>query len=427
MRKTHIVSVVSAAVALLVSASSSAGVVTSPSSSLPPQSSTPAGGNPPAGSTPAGPVGSNTPGGGSYAPNGIPGEVPPISGHVGGPTPAGGGNTPTAGLSSSGLPSAGVPSAGVPSAGPAGVATVQQSDAQPTVGKPESSTEVWEQAIQAPPEGKISKLSKKAAETALMQAYQAGRLRNLPPIVGTNGEILYAYGQSYPTLVTAPLHTSIIVLRKGMQNPNGVGLSPAYWQTNTLMVGDQPELAITPRFAGLHGNLIITGTSPSGKPMNYLIEVVSDKNRYTPMVGFYYPQDILMHWQASAQSRANFQKKVDAETVAVLPSIDPSDLDFRWKMHCAGGGWFSDSDCRSIMPERVFDDGKQTFIQFRPDQGSHGGIPSILAENSAGQNAIVNTTFRDGYYIVDGVPPKILLIAGKGDSGKVVKIVHEGH
>ncbi|AIA55690.1 TrbG/VirB9 family P-type conjugative transfer protein [Acidithiobacillus caldus] len=307
------------------------------------------------------------------------------------------------------------------------MATVQQPNAQPTVGKPESSTEVWEQAIQAPPEGKISKLSKQAAEEALMQAYQAGRLRNLPPIVGTNGEILYAYGQSYPTLVTAPLHTSIIVLQRGMQDPKGVGLSPAYWQTNTLMVGNQPELAITPRFAGLHGNLIITGTSPSGKPMNYPIEVVSDKNRYTPMVGFYYPEDILIRWQASAKRQANFQKKVQAETVAVLPSIDPSDLDFRWKMRCAGGGWFSNSDCRSILPERVFDDGKQTFIQFRPGQGSHGGIPSILAENAAGQNAIVNTTFRDGYYIVDGVPPKILLIAGKGDSGKVVKIVHEGH
>jgi type IV secretory pathway VirB9-like protein len=398
MRKTHILPAVSAAIALLVSASSIAGVA-------------PAGPAAPAGGSLAG---SGHAGGTIAAPNGIPGEVPPIAGQ----TSLAGGSLAGGGLA-------------VGSSAPRGkksdVVTVQQPNVQPTVGKPESSTEVWEQAIQAPPEGKISKLSKQAAEEALMQAYQAGRLRNLPPIVGTNGEILYAYGQSYPTLVTAPLHTSIIVLQRGMQDPKGVGLSPAYWQTNTLMVGNQPELAITPRFAGLHGNLIITGTSPSGKPMNYPIEVVSDKNRYTPMVGFYYPEDILIRWQASAKRQANFQKKVQAETVAVLPSIDPSDLDFRWKMRCAGGGWFSNSDCRSILPERVFDDGKQTFIQFRPGQGSHGGIPSILAENAAGQNAIVNTTFRDGYYIVDGVPPKILLIAGKGDSGKVVKIVHEGH
>ena len=79
------------------------------------------------------------------------------------------------------------------------------------------------------------------------------------------------------------------------------------------------------------------------------------------------------------------------------------------------------------MPERVFDDGKQTFIQFKPGQGSRGGIPSVLAENAAGQNAIINTTFRDGYYIVDGVPHKILLLAGKGSNGKVVKLVHENN
>ncbi|MGC9217323.1 MAG: TrbG/VirB9 family P-type conjugative transfer protein, partial [Acidithiobacillus sp.] len=67
------------------------------------------------------------------------------------------------------------------------------------------------------------------------------------------------------------------------------------------------------------------------------------------------------------------------------------------------------------------------YIQFKPDQGSVGGVPSILAENSAGQPAIINSQFRDGYYIVDSLPHKILLIAGKGERGKVVKITQEGN
>ncbi|EGQ62800.1 conjugal transfer protein TrbG/VirB9/CagX [Acidithiobacillus sp. GGI-221] len=265
----------------------------------------------------------------------------------------------------------------------------------------------------------------KAAEKALVAAYEAGKTQNLSPIAGTNGEVLYAYGQSLPTLVTAPLHTSVIVLRSGMTGPKAIGLSPAYWQVEALMAGQQPELAVTPRFAGLHANLVVTGTSPSGKAMNYVIEVTSDKTRYTPMIGFYYPDAIVRTWKQDAAAKAAFAQKVSRQTVAVLPTIDAANLDFHWKIHCAGGGWFSDSDCRSIEPLRVFDDGKQTFIQFRPDQGSHGGIPSVLAENAAGQNAIVNTTFRDGYYIVDGVPHKILLLAGKGSSGKVVRLIHE--
>lgn len=346
----------------------------------------------------------------SGAPAGIPGKVPPVKNakkmaYL--PTPSTSTNTPA------------VPTVRQPNV----VATGTDGSVVP---HRESSTEIWEKAIKAPPEGVISKRSKHAAEIALMQAYQSGRMQNLPPIAGTNGEVLYAYGQSLPTLVTAPLHTSLIVLQAGMKPNKGIGLSPAFWQVNTLMAGDQPEVAITPRFAGLHGDLVISGTSASGKAMNYVIEVVSDANRYTPMIGFYYPDAIEHTWKEDQAASQSFHKKVDAETVAPLPSIDAADLDFRWKMHCAGGGWFSNSDCKSIMPERVFDDGKQTFIQFKPGQGSQGGIPSILAENAAGQNAIINTQFRDGYYIVDGVPPKILLIAGKGDSGKVVKLVHEG-
>lgn len=288
-----------------------------------------------------------------------------------------------------------------------------------------SSAQIWEKAIATPPQGKISMRSKKAMEKALIAAYESGKTQNLPPIAGTNGEVLYAYGQSLPTLVTAPMHTSLIALRAGMKPDKEIGLSPAYWQVQALMAGNQPELAVTPRFKGLHANLVVTGTSPHGKPMNYIIEVTSDSSRYTPIIGFYYPDAVVRTWKQQATAQAAFTHKVSQETVAVLPSINPSNLDFDWKIHCAGGGWFSNSDCGSIKPERVFDDGKQTFIQFKPGQGSHGGIPSILAKNSAGQNAIVNTQFRDGYYIVDGVPPKILLIAGKGSSGKVVKLIHK--
>jgi type IV secretion system protein VirB9 len=311
------------------------------------------------------------------------------------------------------------------------VPAVQQPDVQGTgtdgavVPTHETSTEIWEKAIAAPPEGRISARSKESMEKALVAAWEAGKTQNLPPIAGTNGEVLYAYGQSLPTLVTAPLHTSIIVLRSGMTGPKAVGLSPAYWQVEALMAGKQPELAVTPRFAGLHANLVVTGTSPSGKAMNYVIEVTSDQTRYTPMIGFYYPDAIVRTWKRDAAAKAAFEQKVSRQTVAVLPTIDAANLDFDWKIRCAGGGWFGDSDCRSIEPERVFDDGKQTFIQFRRDQGSHGGIPSVLAENAAGQNAIVNTTFRDGYIIVDGVPDRILLLAGKGSDGKVVKLSHE--
>lgn len=296
--------------------------------------------------------------------------------------------------------------------------TVQQSK--------ENSALIWKNAIAAPPESRISNRSKAAMERALVAAYNAGKTQDLPPIAGTNGEVLYAYGQSLPTLVTAPLHTSLLVLQSGLKAPKEVGLSPAYWSLRTLTAGNQPELAITPRYAGLHGNLVITGTSATGKPMNYIIEITSDAKKYTPEIGFYYPGQMVRTWQNNRMELTTKSASVQQETVATLPNINAADLNFNWKMECGGGGWFSDSDCTSIEPQRVFDDGKQTFIQFAPDQASHGGIPSILAENAAGKNAIINATFRDGYYIVNSVPHKILLVAGKGENGKVVKLVRDG-
>ncbi|QER45259.1 TrbG/VirB9 family P-type conjugative transfer protein [Acidithiobacillus caldus] len=295
-------------------------------------------------------------------------------------------------------------------------------NAQPAA-KRESSTEIWQQTVAAPPAGRIQSRSLASMQKALVSAYEAGKLQSLPPIAGSNGEILYAYGNSLPTLVTAPLHTSIIQLEPGCHPALATGAPASEWVVHTVMAGNQPELTVMPKFTGLHTDLVIPATSASGKPMNYVIELTSDARKYTPMIGFYYPNRDIRTWNAQAAVATAAKQKAAQETVAELPNLSVSDLDFRWKMRCAGGGWFSDSDCRSIEPVRVFDDGTHTYIQFKPDQASHGGIPSILAENSAGKPAIINAQFRDGYYIVDSVPDKILLIAGKGSSGKVVKIV----
>lgn len=298
-------------------------------------------------------------------------------------------------------------------------------NAAPNGVQQESSAQIWQQTIQAPPSARIQRRSLADMQKALVSAYQAGNLQSLPPIASTNGEILYAYGHSMPTLVTAPLHTSIIMLQPGCKPAMATGASPAAWQIKAAMAGNQPEVLVTPLAEGLHTDMVIPAMSASGKPMNYVIELTSDERKYTPIIGFYYPDQDEVTWQNQANAASAAKQKVDDETVSALPSLNASDLDFNYKVHCSGGGWFSSSACQPIMPQRVFSADGHTYIQFGPKQAEHGGIPSILGENSAGQNAIINAQFRDGYYIVDSLPHKILLIAGKGDSGKVVKITRE--
>ncbi len=298
-------------------------------------------------------------------------------------------------------------------------------NAQATGALSNSSAQIWKKTIAAPPSGRMQNRSLQDMQKSLVSAYQAGQLQTLPPIAGTNGEILYAYGNSLPTLVTAPLHTSIIMLQPGCHPAMATGAGASEWSIHAVMAGNQPEVTVMPKFAWLHTDLVIPATSASGKPMNYVIELTSDMRHYTPVLGFYYPGQDVLTWNQQANAANAAKRKVDDETVAALPSLNAADLDFNWKVHCSGGGWFSSSSCGSIKPERVFSDKGHVYIQFKPDQGSDGGVPSILAENSAGKPAIINSQFRDGYYIVDSVPDKILLIAGKGSSGKVVKITRE--
>lgn len=294
-------------------------------------------------------------------------------------------------------------------------------------GAGDSSTRIWQKTITAPPSGRIQHRSLAAMKHALVSAYQAGTLQALPAIAGTGGQILYAYGHSLPTLVTAPLHTSIIELQPGSHPAMATGAPKSEWSLHAVQAGDQPELTVMPLFAGLHTDLVIPATSASGKPMNYVIEMTSDQRHYTPVLGFYYPGRTVLRWNQQAANATSAKRKAAAETVSALPNLSVRDMHFDWKVHCSGGGWFSNSDCRAIEPQRVFSDKGHVYIQFKADQASHGGIPSILAENSAGQNAIINAQFRDGYYIVDSLPDKILLIAGKGGNGKVVKITRAGH
>ncbi|MGC9216502.1 TrbG/VirB9 family P-type conjugative transfer protein, partial [Acidithiobacillus sp.] len=281
-------------------------------------------------------------------------------------------------------------------------------NAQATGSLPESSAQVWQKTISAPPSARMQNRSLQGMQKALVSAYQAGQLQTLPPIAGSGGEILYAYGNSLPTLVTAPLHTSIIQLQPGCHPAMATGAPASEWVIHPVMAGNTPELTITPKFEGLHTDLVIPATSASGTPMNYVIELTSDQRHYTPILGFYYPGQDITTWNHQASAASAAKQKATTETVASLPDISVANMDFNWKVKCSGGGWFSNSACESIMPERVFSDDGHVYIQFKPDQGSEGGIPSILAENSAGKPAIINAQFRDGYYIVDSVPDKIL-------------------
>lgn len=80
-------------------------------------------------------------------------------------------------------------------------------------------------------------------------------------------------------------------------------------------------------------------------------------------------------------------------------TVDPTQINFAW----------SKSGNEKLLPESVFDDGEATFLTW-PEGRS---VPAILITDPAGTEGPVNFTVRGNTIVVEGVPPQIVLRAGK--------------
>lgn len=305
----------------------------------------------------------------------------------------------------------------------------------PAIKQSTSATE-WNKLVAAPPQSKMAWRTKHQAASALTAAFEAGKISSLPPIAGDDGAVLYPYGQSWPTVVCSPLHICVIQLAAGDKPAQVVLGEPGMWNMTQAMAGNTPLLALSPRFKGLHTNLMITATAKDGSARVYYINLVSDNTDYVPKIGFYFPGQIMQKW-VDQEHRAGVQAQrakaraahAQEQTVAALPSLNADALDFGWKISCQSKShsWFSSAPaCGPIEPTRVFDDGIHTYIAMPADLANTVGLPTLMSTNTIGQPAIINYRFKDGYYIVDGVPASINLIAGNG-TGSKQDIVHIKH
>ena len=294
-----------------------------------------------------------------------------------------------------------------------------------------ASAQVWQQSIATPPEGPESAATRVLARQSL--AASRAMDDTLPVVGGANGTVNSLAGR--PVLVCSPLHTCIIELPEGVKPVTTVGVSKSEWNVQQALVGKQPEIFLSPKFKGLHQNIVVAATD-QGRPINYEIRLVSDAVRYIPALKIEDSGGEVRSWKTDLQSAASqaaaLQTADNAPTdqlaadhkgnVLPLPNIRLNHVNLRWSIHCGGGGWFSSSDCKPIRPLRVYDDGTHTFIDMPQGLASHGGFPILQARNASGHLIGVDTQIRGNTYVVDSVPAEILLRLGS----EVVTIQQEG-
>ncbi len=275
---------------------------------------------------------------------------------------------------------------------------------------------MWEQAIATPPQGKESRQTADLAKQALAASQRVDVTP--PPIGDADGAITSVGGR--PVLVCSPLHTCVIALPVGTQPVTTVGVSPAQWKVQQSMVGKQPEIFLSPVFAGLHQNLVIAAATSKGDAINYQVRLVSDKNRYVPILRVALPETSSRTWSRSQLDRialpeapAERRYLNKRSRVLPLPLVPIAAIHTNWTIHCGGGGWFGTSDCQAIRPLRVYDDGVDTVIEMPAGLATHGGFPIVQAFNQTGKEIGINTQIRGHLIVIDSVPHKIHLRLGR--------------
>jgi type IV secretion system protein VirB9 len=144
------------------------------------------------------------------------------------------------------------------------------------------------------------------------------------------------------------------------------------------------HILIKPTRPDLHTNLVINTDRRT-----YHLELRATPAAYMASVSWRYPKDaLLVVRQSEAEAHAMARRTSQPDPTAV----DLDHLDFRYRIKGAHPRW---------RPERVFDDGRQTFIQF-PADIAQGELPPLFVIGADRKSAeLVNYRVEGRHMVVD--------------------------
>jgi len=234
--------------------------------------------------------------------------------------------------------------------------------------------------------------------------------RNLDPVLADGGKVVFVHGASMPTVIAAPMQVCDVELQAGETVNEIVVGDSARWLVVSGSAGNGPgstvHLFIKPVDAGLESSAIVTTDRRV-----YHLRLVSQRSGHTPYVGFLYADDLR---QQTAQRKAREAKDREWSSTSLDgKTVDLSALNFGYEVK-GKASW---------KPERVYDDGQQTFIRL-PDKTKSGEMPVLLVRKGK-QDVLVNYRVKDQAMIVDGLFERITLVIGVGGDQEKIEIVRD--
>ncbi|MGF9566852.1 P-type conjugative transfer protein TrbG [Neorhizobium sp. BT27B] len=208
---------------------------------------------------------------------------------------------------------------------------------------------------------------------------------------GTDGKVVFLFGEIQPSVVCSPLQVCDIELQGGEIVRDVLVGDTVRWKvepaTSGAATGQAIHLVVKPSEPGLATSMVVTTSRRT-----YHIQLKSHQSQYMARVGFEYPQDV-------STRLADVNARLEAGDLA---STAADKLNFSYSV----------SGRAPWKPKRVYSDGEKTFIQF--PRSIRGQDAPVLFVVSGGQNRIVNYRMKHDMMIVDYAVEKAILISGVG-------------
>ncbi|MHB1490442.1 MAG: P-type conjugative transfer protein TrbG [Cellulomonas sp.] len=228
--------------------------------------------------------------------------------------------------------------------------------------------------------------------------------------------MLYPFGQKIPTVVCSPLRVCDIQLQRGEKVLN-------------VSVGDSVDWLVKPAYSGSGDDIqtnVIVKPIQAGKDTNlmittdrrvYQINLKSADTGYTPLVGFYYPNEVVQQWHAASVATAKAKAQDQATSIADLPAFPLAAMDTAYTVH----GY------ATFKPNLVFNVEGKVYMRM-PKNMKYETAPVLMLGGNHGYTRLVNYQMvGDGQWIVvDRLFKKAALIVGKGDNQQRVIIRYTG-
>lgn len=222
------------------------------------------------------------------------------------------------------------------------------------------------------------------------------------------GFVQYPYGLSQPTVSCRPLELCDIELAPGEEILDLAAGDQERWVFQPLRSGpaDRRVVHVMAKPTDLTRDMqttIVIGTTQR----TYRIRLISRRHGTIVNARFYYPQDMVQHF-----NRHQAEQQRAAETVAAtLPAVSLDTLDDRYTIE-GEQAW---------RPTWVANDGTHTYLKM-PAAPRTTDAPALFVQSPSGEQAITNFRVKGGYYVIDAVFDRALLSWGVGNNKQTVTI-----